>query len=57
MSQISSYKSQGGSAVIIYRGGKLASATAADKIEWDGIKHSVEYYEEDLNLNKFLKIE
>lgn len=52
-----SYASSNGKLTIHYREGMLCYTYAHNKIEWDGLKHKIEFYEEDLDKNKFKLIE
>ncbi len=58
--EINSYTNKDGQSVVAhYKNGQLLTTSflRADKIEWDGIKHDIPFYESELNLEQFKLIE
>ena len=54
---INSYASTSGNLFLHYKDGQLSYISPHEKIEWDGLKHHIEFYEEDLNKQKFKLVE
>ncbi len=54
---VNSYNSSNGKITAHYKNGKLAYTYPRTKIEWDAMRHHIEFYEEDLDKQKFKLVE